>query len=209
LERIIADPNSDSSELDNILTSFSKSREASKFMGNLCNDIYLSRPDFLSISKIMCALNGIEEGGAELVKKFYNNTKENYTKTGEKLLKDYPNYIKNPKAILLDLHGFTHDAAEIVIKSFLDEARKSGNPIFIECGRSSHSLQENVGKMPVTVEVVVIKEGFHVSPTNQLGLLEVNKELDLGRVTSISTNLGGSKALDTNTLLAGVEPASR
>lgn len=172
------DPESDSSEIFNILISFSKSPEAGKFLGKFCNDIYRSQKkfdfnkkdslDLANISTTICALNEIKEGGEELAKKFYNYTKENYTKTGEKLLKDYPNYIKNPKATLLDLHGFTLEAAEIVIKPFLDEARKSGNPIFIECGRSSHSLQENVGKMPVTVEVLVIKEGFHVSTTNQL-----------------------------------------
>ena len=92
LQGIIADPNSDSSELNNILTSFSKSREASKFMGNLCNDIYLWRPDSLNISKIMGTLSGIENGGQKLIKEFYNNTKGHYTKTGSKVLEHRSGY---------------------------------------------------------------------------------------------------------------------
>ena len=203
LERIIADPNSDSDEIFNILTSFSKSREASKFMGNLCNDIYSSRPSFLNISKIMGTLRGIEDGGQELVKEFYNNTKKDYTKTGSKILqyRSGENSITNSEAILLDLHGFNYDTAKIVTKLFLDEARDGKNQFYIECGRGTHSSSGNEEKMPDLIKEVLDKEGFDIVKTvyRCFEVKNKNKELDLGRAPSASANLRSGKALDTHT----------
>ena len=148
--------------------------------------------DFLIISKIMSALNGIKDEGLS-VKEFYNSTKQSYTKTEDNLRKDY-RHITNSKSILLDLHGFSHDAAKIVTKLFLDERRDSQNPFFIECGRSSHSSPENVGKMADIVEGVVKKEGFCIGG-NYLGCFEIEK---LSRVPSTSAKLGSGELVAHN-----------
>ena len=149
--------------------------------------------DFLIISKIMSALNGIKDGGVS-VKEFYNSTKQSYTKTEDKILSDYKDIIKDPKAFLLDLHGFSYDAAEIVIKPFLDEARDSQNPFYIECGRSSHSSLENVGKMADIVKGILKKEGFRTGG-NYLGCFEIEK---LSIAPSTSAKLGSGELVAHN-----------
>jgi hypothetical protein len=124
--------------------------------------------DFFIISKIMIALNGIEDGGPMLVKELYNSTKQDYTKTGERLSKDY-NFITNSNAILLDLHGFSHDAAKIVIELFLNEVEGRGNPFYIECGKGGHSKLANKDEMSRIASKALIERQLPVNDGWQKG----------------------------------------
>ena len=182
------------------ISEFYEKISTSGMLPNILDASYGS--DFANISTTICALNNVKDGDGELVKKFYNNSKKNYTKTGEKLQADYPKYIKNPKAILLDLHGFSHEAAEIVTKLFLDEVGDKGNPFYIECGRGTHSSSEKEEEMPNRVNKVLNEKNFHTIRV-EYRCFEIEKKLP--RAPSASTNLGSGEALDTHSQGVGTK----
>ena len=150
----------------------------------------------INISKIMCALDEVKNGNKELVETFYEKTKHNYTKTGDELKQSYSN-INEGNATLLDLHGFTYEGAKIVIKTFLDNMGKNGNPFYIECGKGTHSSGENKNnKMnEILKEALEEKEFNSVSAVGNESYFKIEKLLI---APSTSANLGRGNALATN-----------
>jgi hypothetical protein len=205
-KKIIEDK--DSRNIGHILVSFCKSPEAKTiimsllenegWMGKKFEKSHDSHKDFIDIPNIMCALDEVKNGNKELVETFYEKTKHNYTKTGDELKQSYSN-INEGNATLLDLHGFTHKGAKIVIKTFLDNMGKNGNPFYIECGKGTHSSGENKNNKMNEILKEALREGKEFKRVSAVGNESYFKIEKLSIAPSTSANLGRGNALATNT----------
>jgi hypothetical protein len=146
----------------------------------------------------MIGLNGIKDEGGS-VREFYNSFSKDFTKIGDALnvylsnKKDITN--KNGNSILLDLHGFSHDAAKIVIELFLDEVKDRGNPFYIECGKSSH-IAENKNKMRTIAITALTERGLEANDGLQTGCFTVSSYVPSPdtETRSATTNLAGANS---------------